>query len=396
VDKPYYENDSDMSLLPFSYVSRSVLREPSKFAQKVVGSAMVVFLVIGAGAFNGGMDRMLRETGNPRNVLFIGAGSEESVERSEIPMRSEGLIEAGVRGISQRMGTYAVSGEVQYMSNLGLEDGSVGQGLLRGVTPKVFEVRREVRMVEGRFPGSGEGMVGVLAHHALGTGPGSLAVGQSLVFEGQQFRISGRFDAPGSLLESEVWFTRGDLMTLTQRETLSCVIVRLDRAEDFRSADLFSKQRLDLELVSLRESDYYKQLSVFYRPIRWMTWLTTALVAIGALFGGLNLLYASYASRIREFAALRTLGFSSLSIVFTLIQESLLTTLAGTWIALALAAVVFADRVVFFSIGSFSLTLDGGLLAVALATGFLMGVLGTLPPAYRCLGTHLPTALRTS
>jgi len=57
---------------------------------------------------------------------------------------------------------------------------------------------------------------------------------------------------------------------------------------------------------------------------------------------------------------------------------------------------VFADRVVFFSIGSFSLTLDGGLLAVALATGFLMGVLGTLPPAYRCLGTHLPTALRTS
>lgn len=396
MDKPFYENDSDMSLLPFSYVSRSVLREPSKFVQKVVGSAMVVFLVIGAGAFNGGMDRMLRETGDPRNVLFIGAGSEESVERSEIPMRSEGLIEAGVRGISQRMGTYAVSGEVQYMSNLGLEDGSMGQGLLRGVTPKVFEVRREVRMVEGRFPGSGEVMVGVLAHHALGTLPESLGVGQSLVFEGQKFRISGRFDAPGSLLESEVWFTRGDLMTLTQRETLSCVIVRLDRAEDFRSADLFSKQRLDLELVALRESDYYKQLSVFYRPIRWMTWLTTALVAVGALFGGLNLLYASYASRIREFAALRTLGFGSTSIVFTLIQESLLTTLAGTWIALALAAVMFADRVVFFSIGSFALTLDGGLLAVALATGFLMGVLGTLPPAYRCLGTHLPTALRTS
>jgi putative ABC transport system permease protein len=385
-----------MRTLPFSYVSRSILREPSKFIQKVAGAAVVVFLVLGAGSFNRGMDRMLRDTGNPLNVLFIGAGSEESIERSEVPMRSEGLIEAGVRGISQRMGVIAVSGEVQYMSGLLLEDGSQGQGLLRGVTPRVFEVRREVRILEGRFPGAGEVMVGALAHHALGTTPEALALGKTVQFEGQDFQIAGRFDAPGTLLESEVWFTRSDLMTLTQRETLSCVLVRLERAEHFTAADLFSKQRLDLELVAIRESDYYDQLSTFYRPIRWMTWLTTALVAIGALFGGLNLLYASFAARIREFAALRTLGFTSSGILITLIQESLLTTLTGTWFALVAASILLADRVVFFSIGSFALTLDTSLLAMALCTGVALGVFGTLPPAKRCLGTHLPTALRSS
>ena len=50
-------------------------------------------------------------------------------------------------------------------------------------------------------------------------------------------------------MESEVWLDRNDLMTLVQRDALSCLVVRMEDARKFPQADLFTKQRLDLELV---------------------------------------------------------------------------------------------------------------------------------------------------
>ena len=54
-------------------------------------------------------------------------------------------------------------------------------------------------------------------------------------------------------MESEVWFDRNDLMTLTQRESLSCVVLRLEDPQDFPAVDLFAKQRLDLELSAIQK-----------------------------------------------------------------------------------------------------------------------------------------------
>jgi ABC-type lipoprotein release transport system permease subunit len=382
--------------LPFSYVSRSLLREPIKLLQKVLGAALVVSMVLAAGMFNQGMDRMLRNTGDPDNVLFIGAGSEDSVERSEVAKRAEGLIAGGVRGIESRMNLPSVSGEVQYMGMVDFPDGARGQGLLRGVTPSVFQVRPSVRLLEGRFPGSGEILVGVSAHRALGVPESHLAVGKTLSFDDQEFRISGRFEAPATVLESEMWLLRGDLMTLTQRETLSAVLVRLADPAAFAAADLFSKQRLDLELVAIRESDYYAQLSRFYAPIRWMTWVTTAMIAMGAAFGGVNLLYAAFSARMKELATLQSIGFSRLSLFIALLQESLLSSLAGAWVSVLFAWFFLHGNQVFFSVGSFSLELTPSLLLAAVVAALALAVVGTLPPALRCLRTPLPTALRAS
>ena len=123
------------------------------------------------------------------------------------------------------------------------------------------------------------------------------------------FTISGVFEAPGTVLESEVWFDRNDLATVTQRDSLSAVYVRLDEAI-FEDVDVFTKQRNDLELTAIQENEYYEKLSSFYAPIRAMTWVTAALVAAGAIFGGLNTLYAAFASRIREMATLQSIGFT--------------------------------------------------------------------------------------
>ncbi len=380
-------------LLPFTYATRNLLRDPARFAQKVGGSALVVFLVFAAGSFNEGMESVLRASGSERNVILLGAGSEESVERSQIDVQSETLAAVGINGVVERLEQPAISGEVHFMGSLALPGGEAKQGLLRGITPSAFEVHEKVRLIEGDFPGSGEVIVGKLAHHVLGVE--ELALGQELVFEEQAFEIVGLFEAPGTVMESEVWMDRNDLMSLTQRDTLSCVVARLESEEDFKSADLFSKQRLDLELTAIRESDYYAKVSAFFGPIRAMTWLTAGLIAAGAVFGGFNMLYAAFASRIRELATLQAVGFTRTAVYLSLVQESLLATLTGTLCAAFAAVWLLEGQTIYFSIGTFSLQMSLGVVLAGLTTGLLLGVLGSIPPAVRCLGASLPSALRS-
>lgn len=383
-------------MLPFAYAIRHLLRDPVRFAQKVVGSALVVFLVLAAGSFNAGMKQVLTATGSPLNVILLGAGSEESVERSEVAVQAEVQAAAGIRGIANRLGQPAVSGEVQHMGLVALSDGAEGRAIFRGITPAALEVHREVRVVAGRYPRSGEVMVGLLAHEALDADADRLAVGATVVIEGQTFTIAGRFEAPGTVMESEIWFDRNDLMTAIKRDKLSCVVIRLESVDDFKNADLFSKQRLDLELVALRESDYYGKLAAFYRPLRGMTWLTAALIGAGAVFGGLNILYAAFASRIRELATLQAIGFGRGSLLVSLVQESLVSALTGTLLAAGLAVILLEGVTVPFSIGAFHLAMSLPVISAGLVTGVLLGSLGALPPALRCLRAPLPAALRSA
>ena len=363
--------------------------------QKIGGAALVVFLIFAAGAFNDGMKRVLSATGSSRNVILLGAGSEESVERSEISVQAETLAAAGIRGIEERAGVPAVSGEIHYMGEVQLADGSEPQALLRGITPAAFEVHREVRIIAGSFPGPGEALVGRLAYLTLDTPSESLQVGNQIGFEEQSFTISGIFDAPGTVMESEIWLGRTDLMTLTQRENLSCIVARMNTSEGFTYADLFARQRLDLELVAMRESDYYGKLAQFYAPIRGMTWLTALLIAAGAAFGGMNMLYAAFATRIREIATLQAVGYSRMSIFVSLLQESLLATLIGTLLAAFLAVALLEGIAVNFSIGTFSLSLTPKVITMGLVAGLALGTIGAIPPALRCLKASLPVALRS-
>ncbi|MGJ3242236.1 MAG: ABC transporter permease [Opitutales bacterium] len=382
-------------MLPFSYATRNLLRDPVRLLQKVGGAALVVFLIMAAGSFDRGMSGLLGGSGSPQNVILLGAGSEESVERSQISPQVESLAAGGIRGIDRPLGRPAVSGEVHYMGNLRVPGQGDAQALLRGVTPSVFAVHRQVRIIEGAFPKAGEVLVGRLAYHTLGVPRETMQPGGTVEFEGQAFRITGVFAAPGTVMESEVWFDRNDLMTLTQRDTLSCVVVRMAPGASPAVADLFTKQRFDLELTALTETEYYAQLSAFFAPIRAMTWLTALLIAAGAVFGGLNMLYAAFASRIRELATLQAIGFSRPAIIVSILQESLLATLLGTLVASVAAVLLLEGLAVDFSMGTFHLALTGGVVLAGLMAGLLLGLIGAVPPIIRCLGAPLPSALRS-
>lgn len=382
-------------MLPFTYAVRNLFRDPSRLFQTVGGSAVVVLLLIAAVALNQGMDRVLSASGSPRNVILLGKGSEESIERSEVSIGVESAAATSIDGIESKLGVAAISGEIVYQAPMRTESGVEEPSLLRGVLETALLVHKNVRVVDGAFPGPGEVMVGRLAHRKLGVEESELAVGKSLYLGGSVVTISGKFMAPGTVLESEIWFDRNDLASLTQRDTLSSVTVRLS-GDDIDDVELFTFQRNDLELAAIREDRYYDKLGIFYQPIKLMTWVTAALVAAGAIFGGLNTLYAAFAARIKEMATLQSIGFTRVALFVSLISESLLATLTGTLVAFIAAYFLLDGRTVPFSVGTFTLTLTPTVILAGLLTGLLLGTIGTIPPAIRCLLPSLPKALRSS
>ncbi|MGA1193187.1 MAG: ABC transporter permease [Kiritimatiellia bacterium] len=380
-------------LLPFHYAVRNLYRDKARLLQTIGGSALVVMLVMGAYALNDGMRRTLQASGSPRNTILLGTGSEESMQRSEVAERAAGIAEASLSGLHEVMGTRAVSPEIIHMAYLKMPDGTQARGMVRGVTAGALLTHPEVALLEGRFPGPGEVMAGRLAWKRFGVNEGALRPGDRIQFDSASLEISGVFAAPGTVMESEIWLNLNDLRTLAQRETVSSIIVRRDTADEDDIA-LFTRQRLDLELTAINERAYYQKLAAFYAPVRLMTWLTAMLIAVSAVFGGLNTLYAAFASRVREVATLQAMGFRRFAVVISFIQESMMTALIGTLLGALVATVALTDRVVHLSAGAFYLRIGPEALLSGITAGVLLGLIGAMPPAIRCLKPSLPRALR--
>ncbi len=389
-----------MRLLPFDYAVRNLGRSRIRLVLSVLGSALVVLLVIAAGGFVRGMDRALRATGAEQNVMVMGIGSEESVERSEISAATASLIEASVSGIRTRAGVAYISPEVHVMLPVraGVEGERAGHALLRGITPAATLVHSNVSLVEGRLarPGMDELMVGRMAATTIGLPESDLRLGGILRIDNRPWTIVGRFAAPGSVLDAEVWAPLADLMAATKRDTVSCVVVTLEPGEaEFADLAAFALMRPDLELAAMPEREYYDQLSAFFAPIRAVAWITAALIAIGGLFGGLNTMYAAFASRVRELGTLQSLGFRRGAIITSLVQESSLATAAGALGACAVGVWLLDGVGVRFSAGAFALVVDTTVVLIGLVSGIALGLIGALPPAWRCLRMPIPTALKS-
>ena len=388
-----------MRILPFDYSVRNLGRSPKRLILTVLAGALVVGLVLFAAAFVRGMERSLLVATDRANVILLAAGSEESLERSQIPNSTAGVVASSIPGIKSRLGVSYVSPEV-HVALFARPDESAQtewRTMLRGVTQEALLVYPRVRIVEGRMPATGkdEIMVGDLAAEMMGVPRQRLNVGNGLWFANRPWRIVGRFSARGTVMDAEVWVPMTDLQVAAKRETLSCVVISLGDA-DFGDIDLFTKQRLDLALTAVPETDYYASVMKFYRPVQAMVWATALLVALAGLLGGLNTMYAAFAARIREFGMLQSLGYSRPAIMLSLVQESLLTSAAGTLLASLFAMIAINGQAVPFSMGVFELVVDHRVLIFGVLAGLSIGLVGVVPPAWRCLRLPIPETLKAA
>ena len=249
-------------------------------------------------------------------------------------------------------------------------------------------------ILAGTWPGPNEIMVGRLAAAKLGAEDSELAIGKSIELEGRHWTISGLFSAGGSVFESELWCRLDDLQQAMKRQDLSIVAVTCQTSRDVRQVNAFCKRRLDLELQSMRETDYYGALQSDYGPVRMLAWLMVLLVSGAGVFAGLNTMYGAALGRIREMATLQTLGFGRAAIVVSLVQEGLLLGMAGAVTATLFAMVFVHGLAVRFTMGAFQLDIDSMAILVGCGTGMMLGIIGALPPAWRVLSLPVANGLK--
>ncbi|MBT3279589.1 MAG: ABC transporter permease [Phycisphaerales bacterium] len=387
-----------MKWIPWEYGLRNLGRSPLRAALTALGAMLVVGLILAAGSFLAGIERQLASTGDEGNILIIGKSSQESMLRSEIPLKLDTVARGDITGIQERFGVQYVSPEILFMPALKLtkKDYKSHQMILRGVVPAAALVHPKVRVVEGRFPAGGdELMIGALTPVQLQTTHERLAIGEKLYFDDNAWTIVGKFEAPGTVFETEMWAPMTSLKAASKREGISTLVVSAD-ADGLSDAKMMAGRLINDEIVAMTEKEYYANTGKFYEPIRIMVWATAGLIAMGALLGGLNTMYAAFAARVREMATLQVLGYSRVAVAVSLLQESLLATAAGGLIACGLGKLFLDGTAVRFSTGAITLNVDASAILIALLAGILLGIAGALLPAWRCLRRPIPDALRAA
>lgn len=382
------------SPLPWEYAIRNLFRRPLRTTLTFVGLTTVIVLVLIVVGFIRGLERSLAVSGDPRTAVVFSLGMGENLEYSSIPMRTSDLIPASVAGIQERFGQKYVSPELYLGTKVVVGEHEPSMGLVRGVTRQALLVRRQVEIEEGDWPEDGEVIIGRMVAAKVGATEAEMRPGQSITFEGRTWRISGVFSAGGSALESEAWCRLDELQQAMKRQDLSIVAVTLGPGGDFVDLDLFCKERLDLELQAIRETEYYSTLQKDYEPVRWLAWLVVLLVSSAGVFAGLNTMYGSVIGRIPELSMLQTIGFVRRAVLVSLVQEGILMAAAASLLAAIIALVFVNGAAVRFTMGAFTLRIDSVAVLIGCGVGLLLGFFGAIPPSIRALRMPIVDGLK--
>ena len=127
--------------------------------------------------------------------------------------------------------------------------------------------------------------------------------------------------------------------------------------------------------------------------------LVLLILAIGAVFGAMNTMYAAVAYRTREIGTLRALGFPGARIVAAFLAESIALALVGGVLGCLLALPVHGmstgtTNFTSFSEVAFKFRITPGLLAGGLVFSVVMGAVGGVLPAIRAARIPVARALR--
>jgi putative ABC transport system permease protein len=365
----------------------------------IVGVAGVVIVSIAVFSIGEGVRHALTSSAAGDTAIVLRSGSDS--EMMSGLGRDATRIIAEAPGVRRSPAGPLASAELYVVVDLPKRSTGTNANVpLRGVQPAAFDVRDEVRIVEGRRfeAGRNEVVVGQAAASQF-TG---LELGNRLRWGENEWTVVGIFSANGALAESEIWCDAGVLQPAYRRgNTFQSVYARLespDAFQQFKDA-LTSDPRLDVKVI--RESEYYQaQSEGLTTLIRILGILITLLMGVGAVFGALNTMYAAVAARTREIATLRALGFRSGPVVLSVLTESLLLATVGGLAGAAIAYAAFNGLQTStmnwstFSQLSFSFTVTPLLLGLGLACALLMGLIGGLFPAIRAARLPVATALR--
>ncbi|MGH8074938.1 MAG: ABC transporter permease [Lysobacter sp.] len=365
----------------------------------VVGIAGVVAVLVAMLAMGKGFEATLNQTGGEDSAIILRGGSQ--AETNSVISREQVPLISSLAGIAEGAeGRPLVSPELSQVVNLPTKaDGSDANVQLRGVGPQAWELRPEVKIIEGRKfePGLRELVVGKGAQAQFA----GIEVGKQIELGNQLWSVVGKF-ASGNSHDSELWADAEVVGSSYNRPAYQSVTVKLagkDGFEQLKGA-LAGDPRLKLDVLTTH--DYYaKQSEGLTRLITILGTVIGTIMAIGAVFGALNTMYAAVAGRAREIATMRALGFRGLPVVVAVMLETMLLALLGGILGAGLAWLVFNGYTVStlgsnFSQVVFQFKVSPDLLWNGLKWALGIGLVGGLFPALRAARLPVTTALRAA
>lgn len=364
----------------------------------VVGIAGVVGVLVALLAMAVGFEKTLRQTGNDDTAIVLRAGSQTELN-SVVSHDTAVIVAQEPQVLKNSRGEPLASPELVVAASLTKKSTGLPANLeIRGVGEHAWEMHPNVHIVAGRrfAPGLRELIVGKGAREQFaGLEPGSV-----LKFNGQQWTVVGAFDS-GDSYDSEVWGDT-DVVGSTYRRgsSTTSVTVRLTSPKAFEAfkAALASDPRLTVDAKTTR--DYYNaQSERLTKTIRILGTVVAVIMAVGAVFGALNTMYAAVATRAREIATLRAIGFRGVPVVVSVLIETMLLALLGGVIGAAVAWAVF-DNYTASTLGDnfsqvvFAFNVSPALMWSGLKWALAIGFIGGLFPAVRAASIPVTAGLR--
>ncbi|WP_431263294.1 ABC transporter permease [Roseateles chitinivorans] len=367
----------------------------------VVGIAGVVGVLVALLAMAEGYAETLRKSGSEDTAIVLRGGS--AAEVASVMTRDDIVQIAQAPGVAKSAkGEPLASAETVVAANLpvkGTKTDEEGSVQVRGVGDEAFAVRPQVKIVAGRKfqPGLKEMIVGQGAARQFE----GLEPGKQIRLGSQMWTVTGVF-ASGDSMDSELW-ADAPVVAETYRRGASrnSVTVKLTDAKAFKDfkAALDGNPQLKVD-TSTTLAFFSKQSEQMTKILRIIGIVVGTIMAIGAIFGALNTMFAAVATRAREIATLRAIGFPGLPVVVAVMLETMLLAALGGVIGGAVAYLLFnghaASTMSAGAVGklSFELRVSGQLLWEGLKWALAIGFIGGLFPAVRAASLPVTTALR--
>lgn len=364
----------------------------------IVGIAGVVGVLVALFSMAEGFQSTLVETGNADTVIVLRGGSQTELN-SVLDHDATVIIGSEPQVKRDSQGRPIASAELVVVASLPKKStGTDANVELRGVGQEAWALRPNVRIIAGRrfTPGLRELIVGTRAVKQFQ----HTAMGSKISLSGQPWTVVGQFDS-GDEHDSELWGD-GDVIAAAYRrgDSRNSVTVRLQspKAFDAFKAAVTSDPRFKVDASTTR--DYYtRQSELLTRAIRVLGTTVAVIMAIGAIFGALNTMYAAVAARTREIATLRAMGFRGGPVIVSVLIETLLLAISGGVIGAAIAWALF-DHFTASTLGAnfsqvvFEFRVTPALLGAGLKWALAIGFAGGLFPAVRAARMPVTEGLR--
>jgi putative ABC transport system permease protein len=365
----------------------------------IVGIAGVVGVLVAMLAMGEGFSATLKQTGNDDTAIILRGGSQ--AETNSVITRDQVPLIATLAGLRKdAKGRPIISPELSQVVNLPTaSSGEDANAQFRGVSEEAWAIRPQIKITEGR-----KFNVGV---RELVVGQGAkkqyrgLDIGKQVKLGNQAWTVVGVF-ASGDAHDSELWTDIETLSSAYDRRAYQSVTVGVNGKAGFKelTAALAADPRLKLDALTTR--DYYsKQSEGLTKVIKALGTVIGAIMAIGAVFGALNTMYAAVAGRAREIATMRAIGFRGTPVVMAVMLETMLLALLGGVLGGFIAWAVFNGYSVAtlganFSQVVFQFKVSPELLWSGLKWALGIGLVGGLFPALRAARLPVTVALRAT